>query len=104
MMRNRHRQIFWQDSCSLVNTYYFDKNGDVPLRPGTTLEGYWRSRRYPDERLQVLCLALDGVQTDAKSGSSTRGDAKAPDLAEKWGRLRLFAESATQRTSGRRPC
>jgi cation diffusion facilitator CzcD-associated flavoprotein CzcO len=38
MMRKRHRQIFWQDSCSLANSYYFDKNGDVPLRPATTLE------------------------------------------------------------------
>ncbi len=47
MMRKRHRQIFWQDSCSLANSYYFDKNGDVPLRPATTMEAYWRSRRYP---------------------------------------------------------
>jgi cation diffusion facilitator CzcD-associated flavoprotein CzcO len=47
MMRKRHRQIFWQDSCSLANSYYFDKHGDVPLRPATTMEAYWRSRRYP---------------------------------------------------------
>ncbi|WP_123029439.1 flavin-containing monooxygenase [Mycolicibacterium stellerae] len=47
MMRKRHRQIFWQDSCSLANSYYFDKNGDVPMRPATTMEAYWRSRRYP---------------------------------------------------------
>jgi cation diffusion facilitator CzcD-associated flavoprotein CzcO len=47
MMRKRHRQIFWQDSCKLANSYYFDKNGDVPLRPATTLEAYWRSRRFP---------------------------------------------------------
>lgn len=46
MMRKRHRQIFWQDSCRLANSYYFDKNGDVPLRPTTTLEAYWRSRRF----------------------------------------------------------
>lgn len=46
MMRRRHRQIFWQDSCGLANSYYFDKNGDVPLRPGTTPEVYWRSRRF----------------------------------------------------------
>jgi hypothetical protein len=30
----------------LANSYYFDKNGDVPLRPTTTLEAYWRSRRF----------------------------------------------------------
>ncbi|CDO88262.1 monooxygenase [Mycobacterium triplex] len=46
MMRKRHRQIFWQDSCQLANSYYFDKNGDVPLRPATTMEAYWRSRRF----------------------------------------------------------
>jgi len=47
MMRKRHRQIFWQDSCKLANSYYFDKNGDVPLRPASTVEAYWRSRRFP---------------------------------------------------------
>jgi cation diffusion facilitator CzcD-associated flavoprotein CzcO len=47
MMRKRHRQIFWQDSCKLANSYYFDQNGDVPLRPASTLEAYWRSRRFP---------------------------------------------------------
>lgn len=46
MMRKRHRQIFWQDSCRLANSYYFDKNGDVPIRPTTTVEAYWRSRRF----------------------------------------------------------
>lgn len=47
MMRKRHRQIFWQESCSKANSYYFDKNGDVPLRPATTFEAYLRSRRFP---------------------------------------------------------
>lgn len=47
MMRKRHRQIFWQDSCRQANSYYFDANGDVPLRPASTLEAYWRSRRFP---------------------------------------------------------
>jgi cation diffusion facilitator CzcD-associated flavoprotein CzcO len=46
MMRKRHRQIFWQDSCRLANSYYFDKNGDVPLRPTTTMEAFWRSRHF----------------------------------------------------------
>jgi cation diffusion facilitator CzcD-associated flavoprotein CzcO len=49
MMRKRHRQVFWQDSCSLANSYYFDKNGDVPLRPTSTPEAIWRSRRFPLE-------------------------------------------------------
>ena len=47
MMRKRHRQIFWQDSCQLANSYYFDRNGDVPLRPTSTPEAIWRSRRFP---------------------------------------------------------
>jgi cation diffusion facilitator CzcD-associated flavoprotein CzcO len=47
MMRKRHRQIFWQDTCKVANSYYFDKNGDVPLRPASTIEVYWRSRRFP---------------------------------------------------------
>ena len=47
MMRKRSRQIFWQDSCRLANSYYFDHNGDVPLRPASTLETSWRSRRFP---------------------------------------------------------
>ncbi len=46
MMRKRHRQIFWQDSCAQANSYYFDKNGDVPLRPATTFEADVRSRRF----------------------------------------------------------
>lgn len=46
MMRRRYRQVFWQDSCRQANSYYFDKNGDVPLRPTTTVEAYWRSRRF----------------------------------------------------------
>jgi cyclohexanone monooxygenase len=46
MMRRRHRQVFWQDSCRLANSYYFDKHGDVALRPTTTLEAFWRSRRF----------------------------------------------------------
>lgn len=46
MMRKRHRQVFWQDSCRHANSYYFDRNGDVPLRPATTVEAYWRSRRF----------------------------------------------------------
>lgn len=49
MMRKRHTQIFWQDSCRLANSYYFDSNGDVPLRRATTLEAAWRSRRFPLE-------------------------------------------------------
>lgn len=47
MLGKRHRQVFWQDSCTRANSYYFDRNGDVPLRPGTTVQTYLRSRRFP---------------------------------------------------------
>jgi cyclohexanone monooxygenase len=47
MMGKRHRQIFWQDSCQVANSYYFDAQGDVIARPGTTIGTYWRSRRFP---------------------------------------------------------
>ncbi len=46
MMRRRYRQVFWQDSCRLANSYYFNKHGDVPIRPTTTVEAYWRSRHF----------------------------------------------------------
>ena len=36
----------WQNSCAHSNSYYFDKNGNVPLRPTTTLESALRSRRF----------------------------------------------------------
>lgn len=54
MMRKRHRQIFWQDSCQLANSYYFDQHGDVPLRPASTLEAYWRSRRFPIDDYEFI--------------------------------------------------
>jgi cyclohexanone monooxygenase len=47
MLRKRGRQVFWQPSCSLANSYYFDPHGDVPLRPSPTIETMWRSRHFP---------------------------------------------------------
>jgi cyclohexanone monooxygenase len=46
MLRRRTRQVFWTASCVNANSYYFDKHGDVPLRPVPTLETMWRARRY----------------------------------------------------------
>ncbi|MCU1644751.1 MAG: Cyclohexanone monooxygenase [Nocardia sp.] len=46
MLDRRGSQVFWQDSCALANSYYFDKNGDVPLRPMTTPEGFWRAGHF----------------------------------------------------------
>jgi len=47
MLRRRTRQVFWQPSCALANSYYFDPHGDVPLRPAPTIETMWRSRHFP---------------------------------------------------------
>ncbi|MEV0247337.1 NAD(P)/FAD-dependent oxidoreductase [Nocardia sp. NPDC050712] len=46
MLARRKHQIFWQDSCASANSYYFDRHGDVPLRPTTTVESAWRSRHF----------------------------------------------------------
>jgi cation diffusion facilitator CzcD-associated flavoprotein CzcO len=46
MLRRRGRQVFWQESCALANSYYFDQHGDVPLRAATTLETIWRSGHF----------------------------------------------------------
>jgi cyclohexanone monooxygenase len=46
MLRRRGRQVFWQEGCALANSYYFDRHGDVPLRPVPTFETLWRSRRF----------------------------------------------------------
>jgi cation diffusion facilitator CzcD-associated flavoprotein CzcO len=47
MMRKRRTQIFWHESCKHSNSYYFDSNGDAPVRRATTIETIWRSRRFP---------------------------------------------------------
>lgn len=46
MLDRRAGQVFWQDSCTLANSYYFDKNGDVPLRPMSTVEAAWRAAHF----------------------------------------------------------
>jgi len=47
MLARRDRQVFFQDSCAGANSYYFDRHGDVPFRPATTIEASWRSARFP---------------------------------------------------------
>ena len=46
MLGRRHRQIFFQGTCSTANSYYFDAHGDVPFRAATTPEVMWRSARF----------------------------------------------------------
>lgn len=45
-LARRHNQIFFQPSCDAANSYYFDRHGDVPFRPATSLETSWRSARF----------------------------------------------------------
>jgi cyclohexanone monooxygenase len=47
VLSRRHRQVFFQGTCGLSNSYYFDEHGDVPFRPSSTAEAAWRSARYP---------------------------------------------------------
>ncbi|WP_410876287.1 flavin-containing monooxygenase [Nocardia sp. A7] len=47
MLARRGGQVFWDESCAVANSYYFDKHGDVPLRPASTLESAWRSGHFP---------------------------------------------------------
>lgn len=49
VLARRGGQVFWQDSCATANRYYFDKHGDVPLRPASTLEAASRSGHFPLE-------------------------------------------------------
>ena len=46
MLERRGSQIFWQDTCSRANSYYFDRHGDVPFRPSTSLGAAIRSARF----------------------------------------------------------
>ncbi|WP_062994032.1 flavin-containing monooxygenase [Nocardia mikamii] len=46
MLERRGGQVFWQDSCAVSNSYYFDKHGDVPLKPMSTVEAAWRATHF----------------------------------------------------------
>jgi cation diffusion facilitator CzcD-associated flavoprotein CzcO len=46
MLARRHNQVFFQDGCATANSYYFDRHGDVPFRPSTSIEAQWRSARF----------------------------------------------------------
>jgi cyclohexanone monooxygenase len=47
MLARRGNQIFWQDSCAVANSYYFNQHGDVPFRASPTIEAAWRSAHFP---------------------------------------------------------
>jgi hypothetical protein len=39
-------EVFYQASCATANSYYFDRNGDVPFRPSPSLEVEWKSGHF----------------------------------------------------------
>lgn len=47
MKQRSGNQVFFNNNCGTANSYYFDKHGDVPFRPATSLEAHWRSARFP---------------------------------------------------------
>jgi cyclohexanone monooxygenase len=57
MLARRGNQIFWQDSCSVANSYYFDEHGDAPFRPSPSLETIWRSFSFDLDDYRFECGA-----------------------------------------------
>ncbi|HMJ03830.1 MAG TPA: NAD(P)/FAD-dependent oxidoreductase, partial [Conexibacter sp.] len=60
MLSRRDRQIFFQDSCAVANSYYFDRRGDAPFRSASTIEVAWRSARFDldDYRFERVASAV----------------------------------------------
>jgi cation diffusion facilitator CzcD-associated flavoprotein CzcO len=47
VLRRQRNAIFFNNGCDGSNSYYFDAHGDAPLlRPGGSLDAWWRSHRY----------------------------------------------------------
>ena len=67
----RHRQVFFQGTCGLANSYYFDEHGDVPFRPASTVEAAWRSARFPLSDYRFERRPWSTTSTFVPSGSST---------------------------------
>lgn len=44
MLARRPNQVFFRSNCGSANSYYFDRHGDVPFRPATSIEAHLRSR------------------------------------------------------------
>jgi cation diffusion facilitator CzcD-associated flavoprotein CzcO len=70
MLSRQRNAIFWQSSCANANSYYFDKNGDVPLRPTTTLETAIRSRRFKLSDYTFRATASAALEADIREVAS----------------------------------
>lgn len=67
VLGRRDGQVFFRADCAGANSYYFDRHGDVPLRPSSTLEATLRSHRFSlgDYRFTALADAARPVEFEA---------------------------------------
>ncbi|MGH3520142.1 MAG: flavin-containing monooxygenase [Haloechinothrix sp.] len=64
-MLDRARRTIFTNHCAGSRSYYFDKRGDTPLlRPSTTIETWWRSRKFDlnDYRFETAGVAASAEQ------------------------------------------
>jgi cation diffusion facilitator CzcD-associated flavoprotein CzcO len=61
MLKRRGKQVFFSNNCSGANSYYFDRNGDVPLRAATSVEAYWQSGHYNLKDYRFDAVGFDAV-------------------------------------------
>jgi cation diffusion facilitator CzcD-associated flavoprotein CzcO len=60
MQRRVKSTVFFNNGCANANSYYFDHHGDAPLlRPGGSLDAWWRARRYD---LNDYAFSTNGVR------------------------------------------
>ncbi|MCV7383980.1 flavin-containing monooxygenase [Mycolicibacter longobardus] len=72
MLSRRYRQIFWQEGCGASNSYYFDKHGDVPIRPTTTWNTARRAKRFPLEDYIFAAAHASTTSTDIQQPRQAR--------------------------------
>ncbi|HEX4393520.1 MAG TPA: NAD(P)/FAD-dependent oxidoreductase [Mycobacterium sp.] len=46
VLKRRRNQVFFTGNCATSNSHYFDKHGDVPFRPSTSIETLVRSATF----------------------------------------------------------
>jgi cation diffusion facilitator CzcD-associated flavoprotein CzcO len=78
MLSRRDNQVFFQDSCAAANSYYFDRHGDVPFRPATTVETLWTSARFDldDYEFDALMAPHNSMERPNASSASSAGSIK----------------------------
>jgi len=45
--RHRFGPAHWFEDLAVGQSFYINSHGDIPVRRASTLETYWRSRRFP---------------------------------------------------------